>query len=300
MDKIILDTDIGDDIDDAYALSLLMAEGAPISGVTTVYRNAEQRAKIAAKMIELWGKNIPVYAGESYPEKQPLFRFEKADEGDRPNIPHYIPSVMQDERIGTNGVDALLRMIEEASGEITLISIGPMTNLARALKKSPETFGKIKQILLMGGDYTGKLAEWNVLCDPEAAAAVFKSSVNIRAVGVDITCKCTLDGEMLSFLSSLHSKKNKLLAKMTDIWIEHNQKTGGIPIMHDPLTVSVLFNESMVRFARGRFRVVLEGADRGKTLPDENGKEIEYAVSADYPAFMQKLREDLANSERDS
>ena len=117
-------------------------------------------------------------------------------------------------------------------------------------------------------------------------------------MGVDITCKCTLDGEMLSFLSSLHSKKNKLLAKMTDIWIEHNKKTGVIPTMHDPLTVSVLFDEDTVRFARGRFRVQLEGEDRGKTLPDANGKEIEYAVAADYPAFLKRLREDLANSER--
>ena len=77
--EIILDTDIGDDIDDAYALALLMAENAKLLGITTVYRNAVQRAKIASRLTALWNRHIPVYAGESYPEKQPLFRFEKAD-----------------------------------------------------------------------------------------------------------------------------------------------------------------------------------------------------------------------------
>ena len=78
--KIWLDTDIGDDIDDAYALTLLLAKGADLIGVSTVYRNARQRAKIAAKMLALWGKHIPVYEGESYPEKQPLFRFAHSDQ----------------------------------------------------------------------------------------------------------------------------------------------------------------------------------------------------------------------------
>ena len=93
--KIWLDTDIGDDIDDAYALTLLLAKGADLIGVSTVYRNARQRAKIAAKMLALWGKHIPVYEGESYPEKQPLFRFAHSDEGDVPNIPHYFKESME-------------------------------------------------------------------------------------------------------------------------------------------------------------------------------------------------------------
>lgn len=71
--EIILDTDIGDDIDDAYALALLMAEKANLLGVTTVYRNAVQRAKIAAKLIGLWQRNIPVYAGEKLSRKAAAF-----------------------------------------------------------------------------------------------------------------------------------------------------------------------------------------------------------------------------------
>ena len=71
----LLDTDIGDDIDDAYALCLLMAEKANVIGVSTVYRNAVKRARIASALISLWGENIPVYAGESYPDVQLRFSF---------------------------------------------------------------------------------------------------------------------------------------------------------------------------------------------------------------------------------
>ena len=80
-DLFILDTDIGDDIDDAYALSVLLANNVNLLGVTTVYRNSLQRAKIASRMISLFGKSgeIPVYAGEDYPEVEPLKKFEKAE-----------------------------------------------------------------------------------------------------------------------------------------------------------------------------------------------------------------------------
>lgn len=293
-DALILDTDIGDDIDDAYALCLLMAEKANVIGVSTVYRNAVQRARIASALISLWGEKIPVYAGESYPEVQPLFKFEKADVDGKPMIPHYIPAVMENAKIEKkNGVDFLLDTVRANPYNITVLAIGPFTNLAAAAEHDSETFGKIKRILIMGGDYTSTVPEWNILCDPEAADKVFRSGVPIRAVGFDVTKRCRFDDETLAFLRSLKAEKNKLLVRMTEIWIDHNREKGAVPTMHDPLTAETLFDDSLVTFARGKFKVMLGGENRGATVPDPDGTEIEYATGVNVPAFMARLREKL-------
>ena len=293
-DALILDTDIGDDIDDAYALCLLMAEKANVIGVSTVYRNAVQRARIASALISLWGEKIPVYAGESYPEVQPLFKFEKADVDGKPMIPHYIPAVMGNAKIEEkNGVDFLLDTVRANPYNITVLAIGPFTNLAAAAKRDPETFGKIKRILIMGGDYTSIVPEWNILCDPEAADKVFRSGVPIRAVGFDVTKRCRFDDETLAFLRSLKAEKNKLLVRMTEIWIDHNREKGAVPTMHDPLTAETLFDDSLVTFRRGKFKVMLVGENRGATVADPDGTEIEYAADVNVPAFMARLREKL-------
>ena len=86
-----------------------------------------------------------------------------------------------------NGVDFLLDTVRANPYNITVLAIGPFTNLAAAAERAPETFGKIKRILIMGGDYTSNVPEWNILCDPEAADKVFRSGVPIRAVGFDVT-----------------------------------------------------------------------------------------------------------------
>ncbi len=297
--EIILDTDIGDDIDDAYALALLMAEKANLLGVTTVYRNAVQRAKIAARLIGLWQRNIPVYAGESYPEKQPLFRFDKADEGNVPNIPHYISGEMQSEKIGgENAVDFILNALRARPHEITILAIGPFTNLAAAIKKDKNAFLLAKEVVIMGGDYTESEAEWNVLCDPEAAAALFSSGVKIRAVGVDVTQHCRFSPETLAYLRALKNPKNRLLLRMTEIWIAHNAEKGVPPTMHDPLTAEALFHKDLVRFETGRYEVCLTGEKRGFTQKSETGAQIEYAAAANVPKFMEILKNNLSREDR--
>lgn len=298
--KIILDTDLGDDIDDAYALALLLCEGkSQILGVTTVYRNALQRAKIASRLIRLFGKNVPVYAGEDFPEKEPLKAFDHVQKDERGVwvIPHYIAEQMAEERVEELGaVDFILKALEENPNEVTLVPIGPLTNLARAYERSPETFKKAKEILIMGGNYTEESPEWNILCDPDAAKTVYASGVPIRAVGIDITRYCTFTDEDLEKLRSFGSEKFKLLVRMTEIWIEHNKGRGIPPTMHDPLTVSEL-SFPACSFKTGNVRVETEGDKRGCTLVEEVGNPVEFAISADYRKFIDHL---IALAEREN
>lgn len=296
-DLIILDTDIGDDIDDAYALSMLLAEDAELLGVTTVYRNSLQRAKIASKMISLFGKDVKVYVGEDYPEVEPLKKFEKADKDGKANIPHYIDEEMKDEAVEDGAVDFILDTLKKYPHEVTVFAIGPLTNLARAIEKDRETFALAKNILMMGGNFSEFDVEWNFLCDPEAAKTVFESGVPIKAVGVDITRKCTFTENTLECFSKLKSDKYKLLVKMTRIWIAHNEERGQPPTMHDPLAASTLFQDGLVTFKKGKFKIFLSDKARAMSLADENGVEIEYAVDVDVDAFRQYLCKMLQKSD---
>ncbi len=230
-EMILLDTDIGDDIDDAYTLGLLLAEQANLIGVTTVYRNSQQRAKIAAKLISLFDKKdeIKVYVGEDIPEKEEVKKFEKADVDGKANIPHYIPSEMEKEQTEDGAVDFIIQTLKAHPYEITLLAIGPLTNLARVIEKDHAAFQLAKSLLIMGGNFSEQDVEWNVLCDPEAAKTVFLGGVPIKAVGVDITRKCMFNERTLEYLSSLESAKYRLLVKMTEIWIDHNQERGVLP-----------------------------------------------------------------------
>ena len=124
-----------------------------------------------------------------------------------------------------------------------------------------------------------------------AGLAAPQVGVPVRAVGFDVTRRCRFDEDMLTFLKGLRSPKNRLLSAMTQKWIADTTKDeAAVPTMHDPLTVATLFDETLVRFARGKFSVCLNGADRGMTLPDENGTPLLYARDADIPRFMTMLR----------
>ncbi len=289
-EKILLDTDIGDDIDDAYALGLLLAEKANLIGITTVYRNSIQRAKIAGKILQLFHRRIPVYAGEDIPKKQPLFRFECSDQGKKAVVPHYISAEMAGVTFRRGAVDFILRTLEKFPNRITLLAIGPLTNLARAYEKDPDAFRLAKKIMLMGGNYSEKEAEWNILCDPEAAERVFSSGVPITAVGIDVTRNCTFDDAMLAFLRNLNEERFRLLVRMTEIWIRQNREKNQPPTMHDPLTAEALLFPSLLQYRYGNFKVETEGSLRGVTLPDSRGVKIKYAVQANYGEFFNRIR----------
>ena len=202
------------------------------------------------------------------------------------------------EGLNENAVDFILNALRARPHEITILAIGPFTNLAAAIKKDKNAFLLTKEVVIMGGDYTESEAEWNVLCDPEAAAALFSSGVKICAVGVDVTQRCRFSPETLAYLRALKNPKNRLLLRMTEIWIAHNAERGVPPTMHDPLTAETLFHKDLVQFETGRYEVCLTGEKRGFTQKSETGAQIEYAAAANVPKFMEIVKNNLSREDR--
>ncbi|HLK59384.1 MAG TPA: nucleoside hydrolase [Chthonomonadaceae bacterium] len=226
--KAILDTDIGDDIDDAYALALLSSlPEVKLLGVTTSFGQTRERAELAAKLLKVMGHNdVPVYAGrrgESVIRRQ--YDWAKG----------FQARALKSEE----AVAFLKREVERNPGEITLIAIGPLVNIGDLVTRYPELKPKIKRIVIMGGAvYTGynpqgpPVAEWNIKCDPVAARAVFTSGVPLVMAGLEVTTMMQLDAERQKRLFAHGTPTTDALAALTNLW------GGGAPTLFDPVAVA--------------------------------------------------------------
>lgn len=293
MEKVIIDTDIGDDIDDALALAFaLKAPELDILGITTVFRNSALRARITAKLLETLGReDIPVCAGMDIPLIQNIRNFtrDQFDENGRAVPCQYIDESMRDCEYSQEWApDFIIRSVIEHPHEITIIAIGPLTNVAAALRKNPAIVPLIKKIVLMGGVVTRDFAEWNILCDPESARIVYSCGAPVYAVGLEVTERCQMSLEKVNELYSLGGETCRLLSDLMKRWFIHYEYER--PCLHDPLTVAAVVCDKYVSFSKKRIQVQLEGASRGMTKAveddDENGTFIYVAENADSAGFM--------------
>lgn len=279
MYKVILDTDIGDDIDDAIALALAVNRSEiDLVGVVTTYRNAYLRSKIALALLDGWNRaDIPVCKGYDDPLKQAYYYFpyEKRDENGKPIIGHYENYMKDFQECGESGIDFMAKAVRKNPHEITLVAIGPLTDVAKFIQKYPAEYALLKEVVIMGGRFDEARPEWNIKCDPEAAAIVFTSMQKIRLVPLDVTLQCVFDKTQVE---RLHNGciGNKRLSKMIDIWLT-NSKNKSMPILHDPLALASVFSD-FCDFTPKKISVITEGFDRGRTIFDENGKEIFVAL----------------------
>lgn len=241
--KILLDTDIGDDIDDAFALALALKKAdLETVGVTTVFRNTADRAQQVKKFLEVAGKSLPVYAGERLPYKEPFHAFEKDGEGapEKQHICQWEESYAN-YPVEENGVDFIIENVKKYGKELTIVPIGPMTNIARAIEKAPDVMKQVGGIVHMGGWFTNCVPEWNILCDPEAADIVYRSGIDVYAVGLDVTLQCELDDGLLEDFRKSEKPENKQLVQWLDRWFAYFNFEKSV--MHDPLVVACIGND---------------------------------------------------------
>ena len=265
MAQILLDTDIGNDMDDMQALAYLLSrDDVRLLGITTVTGEAEVRAKLADIMCRLAGKDIPIRVGNdvglsgnfmqngvSSVEKRLLDDFPHSDS---------FPDEPAEEFIR--------RIIESAPGEVTLCCIGPLTNIAKLFAEHPHIPGMLKTLVIMGGRFgdvdTARwgVQEWNIINDPKAAGIVFDAPVkDVRVFGVELTSKVyRTDTVRVSDEAKLVPcliPFGRAIRESSEAWY------------HDVVAVSALFHTDGMKFKRGKISVT----DKGDTIfvPDENG-----------------------------
>lgn len=252
-EKILLDTDIGSDIDDALCLAYLLAHPeCDLLGITTVTGEPVKRAQMASVLCHAAHRtDIPIYPGTAHPllveQNQPAA--PQAQAVDR--WPH-----TKDFPQG-QAIEFLRREIHAHPGEITLLSIGPLTNIGLLFATDPEIPAFLNRLVMMVGLFTSQASgfgprEWNAYGDPHASAIVYNAPVKIhRSIGLDVTTKVVMPAE-----TAREKLKGPLLAPVLDfaeIWFQH---TGGI-MFHDPLAAATIFDESICRFDTGLVEVEL-------------------------------------------
>lgn len=294
-ERYIIDTDPGDDIDDAFAITLAVKAKLDLVGITTVFRNSVQRAKMTKMLLRLCGRDdIPVCAGVDTAVVQkmqyllPPELLEKEMKDGFYTLPQYLPEMDNENISDEHAVDFIIRKARELKGSLVIIAIGPFSNVAMAIRKAPDIIPLIKEIRLIGGYYTKDIPEWNVACDPECARVMYSSGIHIKAIGLDLTLQCGLSNETVEKLKSFKDGTNKLLCTMLGKWFAHYGYDK--PIMHDPLVIASILDPEIVGFKRKNVLIGLQGEERNKTIMQQNktleNSEIEVGLTVDPEKFF--------------
>jgi inosine-uridine nucleoside N-ribohydrolase len=246
---IILDTDIGDDIDDALALALaLQSRELEVRAVTTVIDDTESRTRLAWKELGLYGRHdVALATGASEPLLDPVRHYHA------PQFDLLTAADTAPEAAHRRAADLIIDTLLAAPQPLTLVPIGPLTNIALALKAEPRIRPKIARIVLMGGAFRMLQQEYNIRRDRIAAEIVFSSGVPITAVGLDVTTRCKLEGADLERLRAAANPASRFLVKLIALW--QSAHPGQTPTLHDPLAVAVTFQPHLVETQTGRVQV---------------------------------------------
>jgi purine nucleosidase len=276
-EKVIIDTDIGDDIDDAFAIALaLKSPELEILGISTTFGDTEARAKIVDRLLGEAGRtDIPVLAG----------------------APTHTTNVMNQKRYGEGGhfarashpnaVDFILDEIRRYPGQITLIAIGPLMNVGALIDKDPATFLKLKRVVMMGGSIDcgygelwfctahGPDAEWNIINDIPSAKKLFLSGVPLYVMPLDST-QLKLDEVKRAYL---FKQGTPLTDVLTLLYHEWGQQT---PTLFDPVTVAFILDPKVCPVQPMYIRV----DDKGFTRRGPGVPNAQVCMHSDADAFF--------------
>jgi purine nucleosidase len=261
--KIIIDTDPGQD--DAVAILLALASPElEVLGVIAVAGNVPLHHTLtnAGKILELAGRSdIPLYAGSSSPIRRTLTTAEHVhgETGlDGPDLPP--PNMpIQDQ----SGIDYLIDTIRAAQhGEITLVMLGPLTDLAWAIRKAPDIATRLQEIVIMGGAYfeggnVTPSAEFNIYVDPEAADIVFKSGANLTMLPLDATHQVRSTPQRIASLAKLPNRCGPYVAQMLQaakVYDLGKYGWDGAPL-HDPTTIAYLIQPTLFKGRKVNVRI---------------------------------------------
>jgi inosine-uridine nucleoside N-ribohydrolase len=271
--KVILDTDPG--IDDAMAIVFALRSPAlQVLGITTVFGNADidLTTANALRMVELVGRDVPVARGAAHPlvlPKAPSPDFVHGTDG-LGNVGAPPPTR---EPIDASAAEFIVTTARRYPGEVTLIAVGPLTNLALALALEPRLPALVKEVILMGGSASAggnvtPVAEANIWGDPQAADLVFAASWSVTMVGLDVTTRVRLQDDRLLRMAGRDQRVGGFLYRISRFYKQFHESTGvtGGAYVHDPSAVAYAIDRELFSTERARVRVVTEGIAIGQTI----------------------------------
>lgn len=250
--KVLFDTDIGSDIDDAVALAYLLAQPeCDLLGITTVSGEPVKRAQLASAVCLNAGREVPIFPGREAPllgqQRQPLAPQAAALE----RWPH------RSEFPRGEAVETMRQIIRVHPGEVTLLATGPMTNVAALFAADDEIPSLLKGLVLMCGVFGGRieqrgLLEWNAMLDPLATATVYNSRPPLhRSIGLDVSTQVTMDAAEVR-----RKFQTPLLLPVLDfaeVWFHERPSI----TFHDPLAATTLFDDGICRYEPGLVEIEL-------------------------------------------
>ncbi|OSA89963.1 UNVERIFIED_ORG: nucleoside hydrolase [Clostridium botulinum] len=274
--KIIIDCDPG--IDDSLAIMLaLKSEELEVKGITIVSGNvhAKKGAENALKILKELGRlDIPVYLGDGEPLVRELITAGDTH-GEDGLGETFLPKV-KEVNYKEGAVDFILDSLRKED-ELSIIAIGPLTNIAKALEKDKETTRKMKELILMGGAFKSfgncsQVAEFNFWVDPHGAEKVFNElNRKITMVGLDVTRKIVLTPNYIEILKQFKNPLADLIVKITRFYVDFHweqERTLGC-VINDPLAVAYFIDSSICSGREYYVDIVTEGKAIGMSLVDE-------------------------------
>jgi pyrimidine-specific ribonucleoside hydrolase len=311
MTALIIDTDPG--VDDAFAIALACSSPeVELLGVTTVFGNVGLASTThnALRVLALYGReDVPVAAGADrplvYPHPHRARHVHGADGlSDRS---HLLPERATG-LAGTDAVSLMASLLDAAAEPVTIVPIGPLTNVALLLAAHPAARGKIARIVIMGGGLAGGNvtagAEFTIWSDPEAARRVLvEEDVPTVLVPLDLTHRCAVDGEWLDTLAA-GGPRGRLLVELTTTYREYYTQTLGrdVTVLHDAVAMAEAIRPGLLATtahpldvvcahgpARGTVLADRRSAAAREELGDEGGREVSVALDADLDAVREFL-----------
>lgn len=278
--KVIFDTDPG--VDDALAL-LYLHKHAQIDliGVTTTFGNAsvESTTHNALYLKQAWGFAAPVARGaggplqpEATPEAWPVHIHGHNGLGNYP-----MPAELDVAADARPAHQLIIDLVRAHPGEVTLVAVGRMTNLALALRQAPDIAGLVRGVVLMGGAFhvNGNItpaAEANIWGDAEAADVVFTTDWPVTAIGLDVTTRVEMNRDGLDTLAALGGADAELVRALSQDYVDFYLQAGhkGM-VVHDCCACIALTRPELFTFERASVRVATDGVARGMTIPKPEG-----------------------------
>jgi inosine-uridine nucleoside N-ribohydrolase len=283
MTKILLDTDIGTDVDDAVCLAYLLSQpDCELLGITTVTGEAEKRASLASVLCQAAGKDIPIYPGADRPmqgaQRQPIAQQAAA----LPRWPHQTNFPMN------QAVDFLADTIRAHPGEVTLLTIGPLTNAGLLFSTYPDVAELLAGLVMMGGNFdeTGpeqERVEWNIAGDLLASEITYSAPVRLhRSLGLNVTQKVMMSAEDVR--KEFTAPLMRPVLDLAEIWF-----AGFYPfiVFHDPLAAATIFEPDLCTYQQGT--VTLDKIDKpGRTIwqPGETKSPHQVAMAVDVERYF--------------